>query len=359
MTLIELMIGLVLASLLVALVLGIHTRMATAFRRQMVISEVHQTLRGARDAAARDLRQAGYRITRMRVGTGAFGSDPFTDIPALVIENGAGGLGSDVIHAFYAGGDGIANVEVMAPDRGSATVDGVDAFEVGQVVVLSAPVVVTPPGTLSYVDHEACVVRITRIEAGAPIVYFAADATGAPYNTTGNQHCEVVRGRVASGNVVMAPLIARAYRVDPNRTEVGVLQLSLSGGLVAGDWQDVAVGVVDLQIASRWREPGDAADLDLDGDAELDWYSGDGQAWPDTASARPANAIPRQLSLAMVARSPNEISGVGSATTPHLTDDANPENNELGDAPGVDVPPTHVYRSARELIDLRNMGFGQ
>jgi prepilin-type N-terminal cleavage/methylation domain-containing protein len=357
LTLIELMIAIVLASLLIGLVLDVYVRMTTAYRAQMAVSEAQQTLRSARDVIAVDLRMAGHRITRLRTATGAFGTTISDDLPAVSIDNGGGANGTDIVRAYYADSSSFANVVSIAPDNESIVVDDAGLFRVDDIVVLTSPILIEPPSPArKYVEHDACALKITGITGTTDVQLDVAG--GAPYNVANNGQCGVVAAAVPGGGVQMMLMRGLAYRIDPTRPELAILQKSETGEL-EDDWADLASGVVNLQIASRWVEPTDTIDdLDLDGDPGHDWYSGEAQETPDLTGTRPVDAIVQQLSVGITTRS-NELSVVGSSATPEFYDATNPDNNQFGDSESVAVAPTHIYRGSRELVDLRNMGVGR
>jgi hypothetical protein len=367
------MVAMVISSLLVGVALSVTVRMTSAYRTQTEVAALQQSLRSARELIVRDVRRAGYRITRLRTATGAFGTTTATDLPPVMVLNAADDTGADEIRIFYGDASTSATVTAMTPTRDEVTVDDASAFAVGDVVVVSALTLVALGGELApLAEYDACAVEITDI-AGATVTFAS---TEAPYNTIDNPQCTAVAARLAAAaDTTMLPLVARAYRVDPGREAVSVLQVSRSGNLdPEPDWEDLAAGATDLQFATRYYEDGDAVDLDDDGDATRDWYSAEGQETPDETGARPANAVPVNVSVSVAMRTPTDVSGVTSASTPAFIDDTSVEtveHNRYGDAPAIDLatvavasrPARHrgnyIYRGTTSTVDLRNVGVGR
>src|SRR6185295_10796351 len=120
---------------------------------------------------------------------------------------------------------------------------------------------------------------------------------------------------------------------------------------------------------------GGPGDLDNDGDATRNWYSGNNQA---AATATPAQLL--QMTISLVAHTDRETEGITSASTPNLigpnpvnpgTNPAIPNNNQLGDRAAVALPAppppwpnpllpgARIYRYTTFQIDFRNLGIGQ
>jgi hypothetical protein len=92
------------------------------------------------------------------------------------------------------------------------------------------------------------------------------------------------------GYTTFTKIALRAYRIKPGDAR-GILQMS-NTNLLGDNWIDLAVGIVDMQLALRVYEPDDLInDRDGDGDPQRDWYSGDEMetaptADPTTSSCR-------------------------------------------------------------------------
>ena len=373
-TLVELMITMVIALLMMGLVFTLYVRMSTAYRAEVVKTELQQVARSCPGRMANDVRLAGYTLSRFRIATGAFGAAVTDDLPPVMIENDADGWGPDLVRVYYADPTAQANVTDMAPDRASVTVDDNGQFEVGDLVALVAPNLVVPgDGAASFMDFQACVVRLT--DAPDDTLEFIADAAGLPYNNAGNTHCGAIAEAVGASRPVQALLFhGRAYRIDPDpgRRALGVYQMSPSGELEADDWVDMGLGFTDLQVASRYFEASDGVDVDEDGDPEHDWYSAGAQEDVAPATERPDGSILTQVSLSVAVRTHADVTGVASTNTPSFIDEAPGlvAYNPFGDSPSVDLtaaqadlPEQHrgsrIYRSSTVVIDVRNLGIGR
>ena len=371
LTLVELMISMVISMVLLGFVLSAHTRFSTAFRSQSRLADLEQTVFSAQNTILEEVRQAGFSIPNgFRTVSSAS-----VDQPPIEVVNNADGSGPDLIRFYYA--DASASARVLTFDtaaRQSATVDFVDDFAVGDVVVLVNPSFTIPVGGgAAIANFQACVVEITSLSSSAPAVVGFTN-TGL-YNSASNPHCIEVANDTASegaaSETMLYRFVARSYRIDPARKDVGVLQLSPSGELLANDWVDLGVGVVDLQIASRYAEEADVNDVDGDGNAARDWYSGEAQETPDSTGARPLGAILTNLSISVSLRTSGSSSSVPTAVTPAFIDPGLPLFNRLGDAPAVQLEGVadadrpeqyrgdHQYRYTTTMVDMRNLGVGQ
>lgn len=369
-TLIELMVAMTVSSILIYFVFSTQARMTNAFRGQTGVSEVNQNLRAARQYVLSEIRMAGYGLG---TATGGIGVAPGIDATelrqGLVVHNNMNGDGNDGITIMYAD----STAEVIITDIGpvfARTAEPPPAFADNEPVIMAA-------------RTASCLIAVTNTNPNQ--IHFNPNTGGAPYNQAPqNRHCDEVRAALSAGEpVTIRRAVRRSYRIDPTRIE-GYLQVSASGGLVAGDWADLAVGFTNLQFASRYFEDGDLVDVDLDGDPERDWYSSDNQTDPDATAVRPAGAQLVQVSVSVEARSPLGAQGAtASSATKAFVMLPLVAYNRLGDwgAPcplqantnpcGVDLANLddasrperyqgqNIYRSSTTLVDLRNMGVGR
>lgn len=369
-TLVELMMGMLVSSILIGFVFGVHSRMTAGLRGQAGVTEIGATLAAARAEIVRDLQRAGHRLPRGAIAV-ASGVDVGGALAALSVVNDADGTGPDALRVAYAG-DSVAVVTGMGPVF--ADVEDPGALAPGDLIVIGNP-------------EAACLLEVTSGTSDHKVHFNPSGGGpgggGAPFNEAPqNRHCDPVRAALAEGEpTTIYRFHARSYRIDPERREASVLQLSPSGGLVDGDWIDLAIGVTNLQLATRFYAEGDTDDADGDGDPERDWRSGDSQSTPDPTGARPANAVPIQIAVGLEARGAAG-NGVGSPATPAFIDLDNVEHNAAGDwgqqcedaildPCGVDLgrtgdserPPRyrgrHRYRSSRAMVDLRNLRVGK
>jgi len=368
-TLIELMIALVVSSLLVGFLFSMTRQIGDAFRAQRRVTDVQQTLRTVGALMASDLRQAGFLVSA-GFRTSAWGT-PDLIVQPLQIVNDADGTGPDLIRIYYADPSASGRVTAIDPAaRQWADVQHAAGFEVGDLAVLvNAELLTGADGKPDGVAYESCVVRVTGVDAGDPgRIHFAASA---PINTSTNQQCAAVAAETdaegASTDTAIYRFVGRSYRVDPERRDLGVLQGSPTGELVPDDWTDLALGVTTIQVASRYREPGDLVDRDGDGDAEQDWYSSENQETPDPTGTRPAGALLAELTLSIETRSSLREADTPSAESGSFTVEGAAANNPLGDWPSVALAATpdadrpvgyrgrHAYRWSTTRVDLRNL----
>ena len=370
-TLVEVMIGMLLSAIIVVFVFAASGKMATAYQTQNQITDVQDTLRSVTSLISGDLRQAGF-LTSDGFRTAAWGS-PTTVVPALSVDNNSDGTGPDSISIFYA--DASASGRVVSMDganRQYADVSNPDGFAAGDMAVLVNGQVEkdATSGAVIGVAYTSCVVQITAIDSGDPARFHFTDNGGL--NTADNAQCAEVATILSGGgssSTAIYRFVGRSYRLDPSRRDDGVLQGSLTGGLVANDWTDLAVGVSNLQFATRYDEPaGAGVDPDGDGDDTHNWYSSDNQEVTDPTGTRTAGAIPDEVSISLEARTTSLVNGITSATSAPFSDSAHPSNNSLGDWPAVQLAGVadadrpdgyagdHVYRWNTVSIELRNMG---
>ena len=372
------MVSLLISSLMVAMIMQIFIRMSGSYRTQQQVSEVQQVLAAAGTELREHLRLAGFEIAQgfQTAATGA------NIIPPISITNS--NTGPDSISLAYADATAQAKVTALVPATANATtdqnlgvlVDSIDNFKVGDIAVMVNPtlVVANPPtaGNSMLVNTVACVVQISSILPVPPTLNFSVNA---PYGNASNPQCAPVRvadhAEGAATDTMIYRFAAFSYRIDPTRPTLGVLQVSPSGGIVANDFQDLAVGFTDMQIASRyWGINIDPTNLDHDNDPNRIWYSSKDQT---TMTAPNATAIntPIEVRLSFSARTNRTVDGVATAATPALIDITNVSNNTIGDNPSVQLlgvpdgsrPATltgdHIYRFATIDVDLRNLGVGR
>lgn len=380
-TLIEVMVSLVISALLVGMVLSVFSRMSLAYRGQQNVAELQQILAAGQAMIERDLRQAGHQIP-----DGFFiANDDLLHQP-VELRNDAHGFGPDELHVFYA--DPAAQARVVAFDStdpaqpfGAMTVDDAGDFTAGDVAVIVKSVKGAIPSDTRF---YACVVQIEGIPDAATLLVDGAGRWG----TAANDQCDQVRTDAAidDATAMVYRFRARGYRIDPDRRELAVLQLSPTAGY-DDDWQDLAVGFTDLQLASRWNDADDPAGggdtADVDADATHEWYSDATQTAltnPRAMAAPPAYRLESYdrlrpwlvgLRVSLVVRTHSRIDGVPSQRTPDLVDEARPGNNDTGDRASVqlegvadaarplELRGNHVYRYATMGTDLRNLGVGR
>lgn len=349
-TIIELLIALAISSILVMMVLSVFSRMSSAYRRQQQVATLQVILAAAQNMLGQDARQAGFQLADgFRVA-----SAPTTNLRPVRIINSA--TGPDEIRFFSADATVQARVMPGGLTPASLNIDSAAQFVNGELAVVvntGTTTVNVGADTRTIARFTACVVRITLV---GPTT-LSLD-TAAPWGDANNSQCDAVTIAHAApstaGQTMVYRFRARAYRIDPARLALGVLQMSPSGALVANDWQDLGVGFADLQVAARTFLAGNATDPDGDGNTEYNWLSGANMqgATNDNSPSR----ITR-LGISVSIRTDRSVDGVASATTPAFIDLVRPDNNQLGDRPSVVLNPAdRIYRYTTIRVDMRNTG---
>jgi prepilin-type N-terminal cleavage/methylation domain-containing protein len=398
LTLVELMIAVLVASLLVGFVFEIQGRMSSAFRSQTNIGSLQQGVRAANELIARDARLAGFMMPDgVRVS-----SDFVVGLPGLtpgllrphpsgvgnivpplaVFDNPSGmppdGMEPDGVHFFYADPNPVAQAVVEGIiNQTNVVVGDATNFQPGDLVLFARrdPTPIDHPLGQDFpmiVRYFTCMVRLTNVDPFNQVLSFGPDS---PFNTPSNDHCFVPAGSdlpaIAANTADKTQvfrLIARAYRIDTTRLQIAPLERSDTGGL-RDDWQEIGTGFVDLQISRRFvEEAPDGTDSDGDANARMDWFAID----PPNP---PPNRHLTQLGIGLVARPARGLEGVRAATIPVLTcnnfvSPCNANNNPFGNArgpknrfrpeynPGADMlrGGDFVYRQNMSIVDIRNLG---
>ena len=361
LTIVELMVAMMVASILVVFLLGVKTQLAQAFRGQTVASDVGSSLRMAAGVMRRDLAHAGYLLPGGRVEVAP---DVNVDrlLQGLSVRNNVDGTGNDELYILYANDGRLAFIDDFQ-NNVQIDIEDTSGWDEQQLVILGAP-------------SAACLVMIN--DANDNFLNINPRESSRPFNDPGfanepNPHCDNLQAALQDGEpTLIYSFTGRGYRIDPERPELGVLQMSRSAGLLGDDWIDVGVGFTNMQVAVRYYEEGHAVDLDGSGDPERNWFSGDNLENP------PEDAKPIAISVSLEARSPGNVSGPPSAATPAFIDLDRPEHNPFGDwgqaCPGAELDPCgidlantanaqrparyrgdHIYRWTTITVTLRNM----
>jgi prepilin-type N-terminal cleavage/methylation domain-containing protein len=372
-TLIELMVALVISSLLVGMILAIFSRMSMSYRGQQQIAGVQQVLAAARATIELDAKQAGLELAQgFRI------ANDTARHPAVSITANTTATGPDTIGFFYADTTTQAVVTDISQWAASSTltVDSVTGFAVNSLVVMVNINTSTANGAIAglgvndpvITDFDACVLSVASI-TGSQLRF----STALPWGTTGETHCTNAANPASTvsptpNQTMIFNFVAHAYRIDPTAANavLGTLQLSQTGGLLqtaADNWQSLAFGFTDIQVATRFYEPTSLLDTDADGDPLRNWYSSTAQTGLSTI----ATTVPLVMSISLVARTDRDIEGIATAQTPNLTDGTKPLNNTLGDHASVSLPSvtdpalmgSKIYRYVTFQVDFRNIGVGR
>jgi hypothetical protein len=214
------MIAVVVSTVIIAFLLGIHTRMSVAYRSQTGVSSVLQTLRAARQTLQRDLRMAGFMIPGQTIAV-AGAIDASGAWPVVEVTNNADGTGPDSFRVIWADPGTTATLTGVDLVNHNLTVSDIAGFADGIPAALIAA-------------NSACVVAVTS-SMGANL--FIDPSTGNPFNQApGNDHCFEVAAQIGAGVIgSVHRLRTSSYRIDPARRSAAVLQRSPSGGVVAGE----------------------------------------------------------------------------------------------------------------------------
>jgi type II secretory pathway pseudopilin PulG len=371
LTIVEILVSVLLVAIAVAFTFGMQVRTSNGFRDQSSVAEVQQTLRSATDLIVKDLRQAGLLATG--VYNGAYNGGLTSMSPVLVTDNAAGD-GTDVITLTYADESTVVHIQTGGPNFNSAEtlVDTWGDFHDGDVLMAVRTRPCNQPSGTPIPVGGGCVLQITGLTPGGPKIQHHP---GGTYNLTGNSQCtnpgtDMSYAGGANGNscwndgyTVFVRAVNRSYRIKPGDPR-GVLQMSPSGGAIANDWVDLALGIVDLQVAVRIYEPAGTIDRDGDGDARRNWYSGSTLA----ATLATAGNVPLEVSVTLVAKTTKEVSGPTVTKTADIFEAGKPlDNNRVGNHAGTNLPVasssspyygSFVYRSYTATVDLRNVGIG-
>jgi hypothetical protein len=361
--LLELMVALALSTLVLGMILSIFLQISFAYRGQQQISGVQQVLAAARGVLEIDAKQTGLELAQgFKIASDGSGPGGLLHSP-IVITNSA--TGADQIAFYYADLSAQAAVTTSSWPT-NITVDSATGFSTGDLVVLTKADITTtqnplaPASDAKIATFDACVLQISSI-AGSVVTF----ATALPWGRPLNDHCSIP----SSNSTMMFKFVARWYRIDTSRPVDGVLQVSPTGNLFGiNDFQDLAYGFTDLQVATYFFD-NDAVDTpDPDADPKRDWWSDGTQGTLTAPIAKTASFTPPlQVTLSLVARTGRDVEGAATAATPALTIAGNTANNMVGDRPSVTLPSatdpalqgSRIYRYVTFRADLRNMGVGR
>jgi hypothetical protein len=356
-TVVEFLVTTVLAAISAAFIFGIHSKLSLVQRSASTLVQSQQTLRAGVDYISRDLRSAGFRTSTFRSSAGLPAVSATTDLIAVSVRNNAFNTGADLLRIYYA--DNAALGQVVRGGAGwdpsGTVVTNIANFAVGDLVVATR---LADPQTAS-----GCVLKLTSIDPVS--LRLGHNATGAPWNTSTNDQCSYLAPTWNDGATFFLKFVARAYRIRPGDPR-GVLQVSPSGEFIADDWQNLVLGVVDMQVALRIYQQGDANDEDGDGDLEREWISADNMNTPGLPAAN-RDLLGVRLSLvtknsAGEQSAASELPRVYDVTMPRQFNGMSDENTAAQVAQAaIDTSPYHganTFRVGSIVVDMRNMGRG-
>ena len=144
-----------------------------------------------------------------------------------------------------------------------------------------------------------------------------------------------------------------------------VLAVVAVAWVVANDWQDLAYGFTDLQVATQFFDNDGVDTADPDADPKREWYSSETQETLTNPAAALTPAI--QMTISLVSRTDRDVEGIATAATPELRVAANVTNNTLGDRASEPLPSAtdpalqgnRIYRYTTFGVDFRNLAVGR
>lgn len=366
-TLIELMVGLLISSLLVILLLSIFARLSFAYRQQSDVVGVTQKLSGARQLIDLDAKQAGFEIAN-GFKIAADGSPVGANLKhsPIVVKNSA--TGPDEVGFYYADKSKQALVTSNGALNAAITVDDASDFNTGDLVVVTlaetamTPNPIDPTNDAKLSTFDACVLQVSTA-VGTAVTF----ETAGNWGSATNDHCT----STIAGKTMLYGFVARYWRIDPARPAEGVLQLAANGNLVVNEtWQDQAYGFTDLQVATYFYDNAtDTSDTDdPDSDGARDWYSDDAQDTLTDPILSTGSFTPAlMMTISLVARTERDAEGVATASTPELIGAVGgTDHNTIGDREAVPLPSAdpfltgnRIYRHITFQVDLRNLGVGR
>jgi len=373
LTMVEIMVSLVLVSIAAGFVFAIQSRTSQVLRDQSAIAEVQQTLRVATEQILRDLRLAGYLAKSINLPVAGSGNP--TKVQGKCVPDGTAIVLSgpvsidnntnapDILRLQYGDTAISARIESKGPSFHASTTEVTSSvgFETGDIAIA----VHTREPLLGH----GCAIQVTKVpddpDTGKPRIGHN-HGNASDINKPSNCQCDDIEAVWDDGYTTFTKIALRAYRIKPGDAR-GILQMS-NTNLLGDNWIDLAVGIVDMQLALRVYEPDDLInDRDGDGDPRRDWYSGDEMETAPTAD--PDNEL-LQISVTLVAKT--EVHGVDIPSTPDLVEEGKLEGfqsyNRVGDRIGTSLPVSdvtsmyfgeNVYRSFTATIDFRNLGVGK
>ena len=269
-TLIEVMIAVAISSVVMLFVFNIQVRMTDSFAIQTRVSDLQFTLQSVQAMIDRDAKQAGVGLPNgFRTDfNGDLDGDGSLDFPLGLATNGAINSGIQIVDGGASGVDQVRFFSadltrsqrisaISCPGTGLTTFmtssdDGATSaptiFAANELVVIANSEFDPDddPGTLPMTLTEACAGRVLISSNGFS---FATDSTPACAMVCAN-HTDAGAGAITRAY----RLNASAYRIDTVTTGTnveGVLQRSATGGML-DDWQDMALGFVDLQVQASY-----------------------------------------------------------------------------------------------------------
>ena len=353
-TLIELMIGLLISTILVYFLFSIQSKMTRSFRSQNTAADVTASLSATRNHLANEIRMAGFAIPGGVVGmsrhftqtVSAGGTPPASTVSAITFNEASDVVGGDPgtswgldeIRIIY-GNPEDSGRQLSEMQLGGGASGNLYKSHVKIVPVADDDDPTGPPLPHDFVARQgttrgsllllasrsnACVVETTTIDVGAsgddvlnfddlnntpPGSFNTSSPT--PYNYYTNDHCDEVAVDFAAGKpVTVMKAVTRKYRINVAlQPGQGVFQVSDKFDYqVDTDWTDLAYGLTNMQFAVKYENPNAApaptATWASDTDLMLNWW--------ETLPGQ----TPTMVSVGLEAKSPFGSRGTVSLATP-------------------------------------------
>lgn len=333
-TLIELMVSIFLAGLVIVAAFHIHTTFQSTLNRQQGITRMQQTMKVTREILVSRIRGSGGGVVS-NVWTGCGGERP---IGPFVLHN-ANALGSTDLSE--GGQDNDPDwFEIMAVDYNSSgtlsqkkpvtgrtkPTDQAHRFRPGDLVLVQN-------------EHGACLLMVSSVSNNW-IKHQSAGQSGAELSPCYNTDLQICRRELQVNQLEAGtPLLnigrrSAAFRVDdsdPKRPLLMMASGQIGGDPTQYDWQPIAEGVEDMQIA-----------VHLDTDTPPDAI---GDIWVNSRDLHNnETGRVRAVRLSVVFRSIMEIPGWTQGLRPGLED-----------RPASTGRDGFIRRTFTTIIKLRNM----
>ncbi len=333
-TLIELMVAVFLSGLVVMAAFHVHTTFQSTLNRQEEISRMQQTMKVTRELLVSRIRGAGGGVSS-NIWTDCGGQRPIG--PFMIhnanalgsADNAEGGQDNDpdwfeVLSADYnSSGTLSKNHPIVSTNKPT---DEAANFQVGDLLLIQN-------------EHGACLLMVRKVQKNK-IIHQTHGGGGNPISECYGADLSVCKNAMKTNQLPAgSPIInmgrkSAAFRVDvsdPKRPMLMMASGQAGGDPALYDWQPIAEGVEDMQIAVH---------LDTD-----DPPNGFGNIWVNSRdlTANETSRV-RAVRLSLVFRSTSEIPGWNQGRRPALED-----------RPAASATDGYVRRTFTTIIKLRNI----
>ncbi len=346
LTLVELMMVLVLASVVILAATQIHSTISTELDRGTRVSDSQQTMRAAMEVIERHVRLSGRYL-----GTGVLTVKPASgaeqDFP--VVQWTDGGLTKADQISLLIGSDVAAKIDTNQPYQSASTkiTGSATQFKNGDLILLDYyDTTVGPPA------RKLCVKQLTQLPGTSKTIEHGSAQT---LNATGTQ--DLCASKLNNSTLpAYMRLIGRSgvsFRINTtDDPRVPYLEMDPDGPLLGTTngglgFQRLAPNVEDLQFAFQ---------LAKTATTELPDLTAANQGWVNsgTLTTDQVKRI-RNVRITLVVRVPREEggmsrAGIGKGERPQV------ENREASTSGGN--PDGYVRKRLESIVQIRNMGMG-